>query len=171
MKSLWKPALAALIAAGLTACAGDGSDDADMPAADSTAAAPAAPAGYEPVASVLDLMRSMVTLPAEVYWESVMIVYDTDGETIHQPEDDLEWQEVWSAAITVAEAGNLLKMPRVGYPDDPEWNRFAEQLRDAGVQAAQVASRKDYMGVLDAGNLIYDACTACHESFMPTLSL
>jgi hypothetical protein len=157
------------LAAGTIAACGSGTapmdGDAGQEAPDVGAAV-----GYEPVASILDLMRGTITFAAETYWESVMIVWDENGETIHQPQSDEEWQEIWSAGITLAEAGNLLMLPREGFPDDPAWIALSQQLRQAGIDAAQAALRKDYMEVLEIGNTVYNACVACHEAFVPTLN-
>lgn len=170
MRSFSNTLVLAIAAGALVACDSAETPEPEVETAPADAGS-AEPLNYEPVASVLDLMRGTVTLAAERYWESVMIVWDEDGETIHRPENDLEWQEVWSAGLTLAESGNLLMLPRVGFPQEDEWNEYSRQLREAGVAAAQAALRQDYMEVLEAGNVVYNACVACHEVYVPTLSL
>lgn len=124
---------------------------------------------YENVATIKDLMRGTITLNTEIYWESVMIVWDANGETIFQPETDEEWIEVWSAALTVAESGNLLMMPGRAI-DDGEWMRWSAALRDAGKHAAEVAADRSYEGVLNVGEEIYNACVGCHRIYVPAMS-
>ena len=142
----------------------------EQSAEDSTAAvqsaAPATP--YKPVATVVDLMRSMVEIPAEIYWESVSVVVDIDGTHENMPETDLEWIEVWAAAMTLAETGNLLMMPPRALDND-EWIRMSTDLVDASLKAAQVASARDFEGMLAVGEEIYNVCLECHQTYVPTL--
>lgn len=154
--------LGALIAS-LAACGGQ--DSADTAAA-TQAQPPATP--YKPVATVVDLMRSSVELSAERYWESVSVVVDIDGEHENMPETDLEWIEVWAAAMTLAESGNLLMMPPRA-PDQGEWIRLSTELVDVSARAAQVALDRDFEGMLDVGEEIYNVCVECHQIYVPTL--
>jgi hypothetical protein len=172
MRTASTAALLGFAAAALAAC-----DSAESPAAPNrpepapTDAAASTPTPYRPVASVLDLMRGTVTMSAETYWESVSIVVDIEGEHVNQPEDSLEWHEVWSAGLTLAESGNLLMMPRDGLPDDPEWNRLAREFVEVGLRAAEAARKNDYEEVLLVGGYVRDSCEACHDVFVPTLNL
>lgn len=155
----------ALLSLALMALAGCGS--ADSPEAAATLAEESS-APYENIGTVKDLMRGTITLSTEVYWESVAVVIDIDGETVHKPESDLEWFEVWSAALTVAESGNLLMMPGRAI-DDGEWMRWSAALRDVGKQAAEAALDKDYEGVLNIGGDLYDTCVGCHRLYVPAM--
>lgn len=136
--------------------------------ADDAAATGPAPPPYKPVASTLDLMRSLITFSAETYWESVSVIVDESGITEHAPETDEDWIEVWAAGMSLAEAGNLLMMPPRGI-DDPEWTRLSTALVDVGFEAARVASTRDFEGVLDVGEQIYNVCVECHQEFVPAL--
>lgn len=138
-------------------------EDADSAGAEQAVAPP-----YKPVASVLDLMRGMVTLSAEVYWASVSIVVDANGITENKPETELEWIEVWAAGMSLAESGNLLMMPPRGRAEEA-WNAYALELVDAGYAAAQAALARDVERVLAEGETIYNACLACHRDYVPAL--
>ena len=164
MRSMFRIGLFGLAAVGLVACGGG--ESADQSAGTPAVAAPATP--YKPVATVLDLMRGTVTLSAEVYWESVSIVIDIEGVHENQPETDNEWIEVWSAAMTLAESGNLLMMPPRAV-DQGEWIRISTALVDVGLKAAQVALDRDFEGVLAVGEEIYNVCVECHRIYVPTL--
>jgi hypothetical protein len=159
MRAISTSALLALCAGGLAACGGDSTAD--------DAAAQAATT-YKPVATVVDLMRSMVEIPAEIYWQSVSVVVDADGTHENMPETDLEWIEVWAAAMTLAETGNLLMMPPRAVDND-EWIRMSTDLVNASLRAAQVASARDFEGMLDVGEEIYLVCLECHQTYVPTL--
>lgn len=163
MRSMTKLALAILLAAGITAC---GQTDAPESVETASAGPPATP--YKPVATVLDLMRSSVTLSAETYWESVSVVVDFDGVHENMPETDLEWIEVWAAAMTLAESGNLLMMPPRA-PDQQDWIRISTDLVDVGLRAAQIAQARDFEGMLDVGEDIYNVCLECHRLYVPQM--
>src|SRR5690554_3650197 len=100
----------AVVALSAIACNG-----ADVPAPEATEAAQEPQSAqisppYKPVASTVDLMRGLITLSAEVYWESVSVVVDEDGVHENMPQTDEEWIEVWAAGMALAESGNLLMM-------------------------------------------------------------
>ena len=164
MRSMTRFGLLGVAAIALAACGGQ--QGADQPAAEAAPPPPATP--YKPVATLLDLMRGPVTLSAEVYWESVSIVVDAEGIHENQPETDQEWIEVWSAAMTLAESGNLLMMPPRAV-DNGDWIRLSTDLVDAGLKAAQVAMDRDFEGVLAVGEEVYNVCVECHQTYVPTL--
>jgi hypothetical protein len=163
MRSISWLGLAALIGC-VSACGGQ--SGADTAAPNAAAEAPATP--YKPVATVVDLMRSSIELSAERYWESVSVVVDVDGEHELKPETDLEWIEVWAAAMTLAESGNLLMMPPRAV-DQGDWIRLSTALVDTGFRAAQVASERDFEGMLAVGEEVYNVCVECHQIYVPTL--
>ena len=140
----------------------DGSDDAAIQA---EALPP-----FNPIATTAVLMRGTISLAAADYWASVSIVVDLEGEHENFPADDEEWSRVWASAITLAESGNLLMMaPRA--LDQGDWMRLSQDLIDAGLEAARAADAQDPMAVLDAGENVYNVCTACHEQYIPMLRI
>lgn len=180
-------ALAAVSSALLTSCGKDPAEDgapADAaanpgaagtapagaaPAAGSPAAATAAPAAgsppFKPIATLKELMSGPIDFAATTYWNSVMIVVDTEGTHEHFPETDEEWHEVWAAAMTVAESGNLLMIAPRGR-NDPVWIRLSEALMTTGVEAAEAAKAKNPDLVFDAGEKVYNVCKTCHELYI-----
>lgn len=121
---------------------------------------PAAPP-FKPVTTVLELMESVIAHAAEVYWEAVQVTVDETGVHERNPQTDEEWESVWAAGLTIAEAGNLLMMePRA--VDNGAWMQFAVSLVDAGVEAAAAAQAHDVERVFAAGEQVYNVCTACH---------
>lgn len=151
----------------LAACGGAEPAGESTEAADADATTRIAPR-YKPVASVLDLMRGVITLSAEDYWESVSIVVDAEGVHENMPQTDEEWIEVWAAGIALAESGNLLMMPPRAINEEA-WMAYSEDLVDAGYAAAQAALARDFEGVLAEGETIYNACVACHQDYVPAL--
>lgn len=120
---------------------------------------------YRPVATVLELMESVIGHAAEVYWESVSIIVDENGINELFPEGEEEWEEVWAAAMSVAESGNLLMMPPRAV-DDEDWMRMSAALVDVGLEAAAAALAQDPEAVLDAGEQVYYVCLDCHDRYV-----
>jgi hypothetical protein len=156
-----------VVVAGLAACGAPEEPESAAPAAD---AAPAGPPSFRGDIPMKVLMQGPVTLAAEVYWDSVRIIVDLEGEHIYQPETDEDWHVVWQAGISIAESANLL-MDDERALDQGEWLRMSNALYDAGISAARAADAQDYERVLDEGEKVYNACTACHEQYMPTVNL
>lgn len=123
---------------------------------------------FKPVTTVLELMESVIAHAAEVYWGSVQVVVDERGEHESYPQTDEEWEAVWAAGLTLAEAGNLLMMePRA--IDTGAWMQFAVSLVDAGVEAAAAAEAHDVGRVFAAGEHLYNVCAACHARYAAAL--
>ena len=110
-------------------------------------------------------MESSIVHAAEVYWDSIAIIVDADGVHEMFPESDEDWDQVWAAAVTLAESGNLLMMtPR--RVNDGSWVQFSQQMISAGEAAIDAALARDPELVLDAGERVYNACTACHATYI-----
>lgn len=162
MKLKWM--IVPLVAACLAAC---GTSEEPAP---TEAAAPAGPPSFRGDIPMNILMQGPVTLAAEVYWDSVRIVVDLEGEHLYQPETDDDWHVVWQAGISIAESANLM-MDDERALDQGDWLTLSNALYDAGLGAARAADAQDYERVLDEGEKVYNACTACHEQYMPTVQL
>ncbi len=116
--------------------------------------------------SVFELMEGPVAHAAEVYWGSVSTIVDANGITENFPQNDEEWEAVWAAGISLAEAGNLLMMsPR--NRDEDDWMMWAAALVDAGVKATDAAEAKSPERVLEEGEAVYNVCTGCHMQYIP----
>ena len=146
--------LVPVVAAGLAACGASEEPESAEPAA---AAAPAGPPSFRGDIPMNVLMQGPVTLAAEVYWDSVRIVVDIEGEHVYKPETDDDWHVVWQAGISIAESANLM-MDDERALDQGDWLRMSNALYDAGLSAARAADRQDYEGVLDEGEKVYNAC-------------
>src|SRR5690606_8140638 len=154
---------AALGFAALGGCADEAQEPASPPQPTARADQPATP--YKPVATNLELMESLIAHAADEYWRSVRIVVDAEGEHEYFPETDEEWEEVWAAGLSLAEAGNLLMMPPRAV--DAEWVRISGSLVDAGVEAAAAALARDPDKVLESGERVYNVCVECHQRYVP----
>lgn len=142
------------------------------------------------VASVRDIMHVLVEASADKIFDAVAIDVTAAGIREKRPETDEEWDELEHAALALAEAVNLIKMPdrpmaRPGEmnvdPEGPElppaeiaarvkrtrpqWNRYANELQDAAVQALSFIQKKDVKGLFEFGGALDMACENCHLEY------
>jgi hypothetical protein len=117
---------------------------------------------YRQNASLEQLMEATITPASNAIFDSAVW---TNGEPANLPDTDAEWETVEHGAITLAESANLLLMPgRV--KDWGEWRRFAHDLHAGARAAERAALNKNVDDVLQAGDLIYQACTNCHRKYL-----
>ncbi len=151
--------------------------------------APPAQTQYEAVATIKDIMDSMVDPIADVLWESVATLVTSKGTEDRAPKTDEDWLKVRRGAITLLEATNLLRMPgrRIAKPGEksenpavelePEemqalldkdretWNKMAHALHAAASEALRTIEAKNAQGLMDAGEQIDSACENCHLKY------
>jgi hypothetical protein len=82
------------------------------------------------------------------------------------------WQAVENASLALAESANLLLIPgRVcssGAPApvaDPDWVKFVQEVRDAGMQAYKLAQARDREKLSDFSETISNSCAHCHRKW------
>jgi hypothetical protein len=82
------------------------------------------------------------------------------------------WQAVENAALALMESTNLLLIPgrtcANGVPvpmDNPDWPKFVQELRDAGVKAYQAAQSKNQDKMVEAADTLSAACAGCHRKW------
>jgi hypothetical protein len=82
------------------------------------------------------------------------------------------WQAVENAALALAESANMLLIPgrncANGVPapiNDPDWVKFVQQLRDAGMKAYELAQSKNQEKMVDAADTLSAACAGCHRKW------
>jgi hypothetical protein len=148
------------------------------------------PSGVRFVASVRDIMESLVEPNADKLFDSVAIDVNATGIHEMKPETDEQWEELEHAAFALAEAVNLIKM--VGRPmaqpgemntdpDGPElapvviaakvsrsratWNKHATRLQDLAIKALTVVEKRDTKGLFDIGGDLDTACENCHLEY------
>jgi hypothetical protein len=84
------------------------------------------------------------------------------------------WQALENAGLALAESANLLVLPGrvcsngVAVPaSDPTWQKFAGELRDAGLQAYTIAKAKDRDKMIELSEPINESCVHCHRKWRP----
>jgi len=82
------------------------------------------------------------------------------------------WQAVENASLALAESANLIALPgracSNGKPVPmmrPDWAKYVQGLRDAGMAAYKAAQKKDQDAIVEATGAVADACSACHEVY------
>jgi hypothetical protein len=149
---------------------------------------PAADGALVPVASVEDIMISLVDPNADVLWNSVYTSSTVDGIEEIYPRTPEDWEKVRKGLVILSEGANLLQVHgrRVAahdvseYPGieltpqeiqalvDKDWATFSalaagvKVVSEAGlkaVEAQDVAALEAAAGQLDS------ACEACHMRF------
>jgi len=150
---------------------------------------PPAASPYRPVASIREVMNSVIDPSADVVWNAVRTVIDHGRPTDHAPATDQDWAEVRRHALIVSEGANLLMMPTrpVAPPGAPSlapgielapeevrslidknpagWNLFAQALQDALTPALAAIDAKDSQALFAAGDKIDTTCENCHQVF------
>jgi hypothetical protein len=150
--------------------------------------AAAAPPLAQPVASIQEIMQSVVDPSADGVWNAVETETTASGETERQPRTTEEWLEVRRAAIILAESANLLVIEgrRAGAHDFPaeaagaldsvhidariaarrsEFNAFAAALRTASLTALSAIDARDAVRLVSAGGALDQVCESCHLTF------
>ena len=82
------------------------------------------------------------------------------------------WQAVENAALALTESANLLLIPgrncANGLPvpiNNPDWPRFVQELRDAGMKAYKAAQSKNQDQMVEAADTLSAACAGCHRKW------
>jgi len=127
-----------------------------------------APPPFKPVVDTKVLMQAVVDPNADAIWEAVKSIDTKEGSQEIRPKTDEEWTAVRNAAITVAEAGNLLMLvPRA--KDGDEWMKRAQEMIDTGEAAIRAAEAKNADRLFTVGGDIYEACSNCHRRYMEAI--
>ncbi|HEX7079506.1 MAG TPA: hypothetical protein VF329_00635 [Gammaproteobacteria bacterium] len=148
-----------------------------------------APAGFAPDATLAEIMEYIVMPNADKLWGAVSVTVGEEGVVEEAPETDAEWFELRTAALTLAEASNLLVVPgrRVDAPgavaEYPEeelspseihelqeeawgaWVGHAQVLHEVAKQMIAAVDARDTQAVTDVGGTLDSACEGCHLQF------
>jgi hypothetical protein len=90
-----------------------------------------------------------------------------------------KWQAVENAALAITEVANLLMVPGRKCANgkdvplkDPNWAKWVQILREAGLTTYKAAQAKDQDKIVDASDVITTACANCHNRYRekPTLA-
>jgi hypothetical protein len=158
-----------------------------------TQAPPPTPAlpPFQPVASIQDVMASIVDPSADALWESVSTETSIKGTEEKQPRTDAEWLAVRHYAVALQEAGNLLmidgrpvthgskitedahvegilnpqQIGKIIASDRAQFNAHARELQDAAGEALAAIDARSPARLLVAGEKLDQACERCHSVY------
>jgi len=143
---------------------------------------PSAPVGQsvKPIGNLAQIMRG-------IYFPSANLIFDvqqrdpttphekseTDGSVTGKYADVYSgWESVENAAVSLVDSGDLLLNPdrlcQNGRPvpaRDPNYQRFAREMRAAGLVVLRAARLKDQALVSEATSNLADACSGCHRVY------
>ena len=119
---------------------------------------------FKPVASIEQIMETIVHPSATVVFQSVGTVFTMQGVEEIAPKTAAEWTVVQNNSLALAEAGNLLMME--GRAVDREgWMLAARGLVDKAERAMKAAEAKDTDALFTANSDVFIACTDCHKTY------
>ena len=117
-----------------------------------------------PVASIKQIMNSIVMPNATVIYKAVGATISASGVEEFAPKNDQEWMAVGDSAAAIIESGNMLL---VGdrLIDTREWLSYTQRFIAAGKAVLTAAEQKKPDGVLAAGGDLNETCDACHDKY------
>jgi hypothetical protein len=83
-----------------------------------------------------------------------------------------KWAAVENSALAIAEVASLLSVPGrkctngVEVPvTNPDWVKFVQELRDAGISSYAAAQTKNQDKMIEAADVMTKACAHCHNKY------
>jgi cytochrome c553 len=82
-----------------------------------------------------------------------------------------KWEAVENSALALVESATLLAVPRrcsngIAAPiTAPDWPKFVQELRVAGMKTFEAAKAKDQDKIVDAADAMTTACANCHDKY------
>lgn len=119
---------------------------------------------FRPVASVSELMSTMIDPAADVVWDAVGTIITHDGVEHWEPETDEDWAVVLRGAMTITESANLLMIGDRARDQDT-WMRMAQAMVAAGQLAIEAAENQDVEAIYGVGEAVYNSCDSCHNLY------
>jgi hypothetical protein len=143
------------------------------------AAKPAAQPARKPTGTLAQVMRG-------IYFPNANLIFDVQQNDPGSPKKKSdsgsstdtyssaysEWEKVENAAVALADGVDLILLPgrtcQNGKPvplNQPDFQKFARAMREAGRVVLEAARTKNQEKVSDATNNVADACSNCHEVY------
>lgn len=146
------------------------------------------PAPAKPPGSTIQVQSDLLQLMRGIIYPASNVVFsaqtDNPGELKFTPGKDPSmatdpllstfggWRSVENAALALSESANLLSIPGrkcangVAVPiDNPDWPKFVQELRDAGMKAYKAAQSKNQDNMVDAADTLTESCAHCHRKW------
>ncbi|MEQ1575647.1 MAG: hypothetical protein ABL993_15515 [Vicinamibacterales bacterium] len=127
-------------------------------------AAPADAPALTPVASVKQIMGSIVSPGANAVYNAVGSSVTAKGIETIAPKNDEEWATLGNTAAALVEAGNLLLIGDRAV-DRGDWVTMTREMMAAGTEVLKATEKKDADAVLNAGSNLNTSCDNCHQKY------
>jgi hypothetical protein len=138
------------------------------PAPRPPAAAPVPPAS--PASPVVVGPSRTLVFPATMKELMVDLIFPTSNELFYvsreEPKNGMDWARLELNFLMLAESANVLMAPPRAR-DQGQWMADARLLLDVGLKAYRLAKAKDYQGLMDLNDELYESCQACHVNYRP----
>lgn len=89
-----------------------------------------------------------------------------------------KWQAVENSSLAISEVANLLMLPGRKCSNgkdvpirNPDWPKFVQGLREAGLTAYKAAQSKDQDKIVEAADVVTTACANCHNKYREKANL
>ena len=183
----WRAGLTLVSAVALTQCSWQTVERSNESAATSDEAT------FTPVLSIRELMTHIIDPTADLIFDAAVVDVSSSGTTTTAPVSDEDWLKVERGILTLAEASNLLKMPRpvapAGAKEEPadpgkpppelppaeiqgmidrdraRWNQHADALRTVALASMALVKGRDPEALFKVGGDLDNACEACHLEY------
>jgi hypothetical protein len=154
-----------------------------------SACSPGPTSQFRPTATVREIMDAIVDPNADFIWDSVEVLATRQGTTKKEPRTEEDWKALRLHTIALIEATNLLLVPgrQIARPgekaEDPrvdlqpeeiqtrmnqnrdDWISMTRILHDAGMESLDAVNKKDVRALLNAGDVLDQACESCHVRY------
>ena len=136
------------------------------PAQPSSPAASTDASEYRTALTMKELMGRVIDNAADGVWlNQGWIIFASHTDELF-PTTDEGWMRTSNAAVTLAEASNLLLLPGRPADDNRVWVDSAHMLYDAAMKAHEAAEARDKEAFFKAGSDVYEACLKCHNRYI-----
>jgi hypothetical protein len=122
-----------------------------------------APAPVDPPAAAARPVGTMSELMVRVIYPTSDAIFYIETR---QPENDQDWEQLQTRALTLAESANLLMMPGRAR-DQGRWMADAKLMLEAGAAAFKAAKARDLEALVGLNEQLYVSCVTCHQHYRP----
>ena len=120
-------------------------------------------ASFLPHVDMKTFMEHVLTPAATIIWRSNGVVIDDKGEHDLSPKSEADWEQLVSAAATLAEATNALIIPQ--RVPDQAWIFYAQKLSQAADKAYHAAEEHNLKSISEVSDQLDGICAACHRHY------
>ncbi len=117
-----------------------------------------------PVASVKQIMGSIVSPGANAVYNAVGSSVTAAGLVNVAPKNDEEWAALGNQAAALVESGNLLLIGDRAV-DRGDWVTMTRAMMAAGAEVLKATETKNADAVLEAGANLNTSCDNCHQKY------